>query len=239
MEGHDCALWRGAGTATANLLLKGSISMVMKIAAVAGLFTAIASPASAATFVTQLGSAASFAAPAGTAITFDGALPTGFSLTPTNSSIVSGDLANQYAQPAFSDGSRYLAVLNGGSAVLQSTTGFDSVSFFLGSIDSFNSVQLLSTTGQVIGTFAGSLFTANANGNQDIPQTNRRVTFTRSAGDAMIGGINFISGGNSLEVDNVVFAVPEPSTWALMFLGFGMVGTAMRYRRRSKSVTYA
>ena len=27
-------------------------------------------------------------------------------------------------------------------------------------------------------------------------------------------------------------AVPEPATWALMILGFGATGTAMRYRRR-------
>jgi hypothetical protein len=32
--------------------------------------------------------------------------------------------------------------------------------------------------------------------------------------------------------------VPEPSTWALMLLGFGMVGTATRYRRRSRQVVY-
>ncbi|MFS0770851.1 PEPxxWA-CTERM sorting domain-containing protein [Sphingomonas sp. 1P08PE] len=34
-------------------------------------------------------------------------------------------------------------------------------------------------------------------------------------------------------------AVPEPATWAMMLLGFGMVGAAARYRRRSSNVTYA
>lgn len=29
-------------------------------------------------------------------------------------------------------------------------------------------------------------------------------------------------------------AVPEPSTWAMMLIGFGAVGGAMRYRRRQK-----
>ncbi|RZM13176.1 MAG: PEP-CTERM sorting domain-containing protein, partial [Sphingomonas sp.] len=38
---------------------------------------------------------------------------------------------------------------------------------------------------------------------------------------------------NALEVDNVVFAVPEPTTWAMMLVGFGMMGASMRYRRRS------
>ena len=34
-------------------------------------------------------------------------------------------------------------------------------------------------------------------------------------------------------------AVPEPATWAMMLLGFGMVAGAARYRRRSTAITYA
>jgi hypothetical protein len=34
-------------------------------------------------------------------------------------------------------------------------------------------------------------------------------------------------------------AVPEPATWAMMLVGFGMMGAAMRYRRRSVSTRYA
>ncbi|HVF95058.1 MAG TPA: PEPxxWA-CTERM sorting domain-containing protein [Sphingomonas sp.] len=34
-------------------------------------------------------------------------------------------------------------------------------------------------------------------------------------------------------------AVPEAGTWALMLLGFGMVGAAMRYRRRTTLVRFA
>jgi len=34
-------------------------------------------------------------------------------------------------------------------------------------------------------------------------------------------------------------AVPEPATWALMILGFGMVAGAMRYRRRETKVRFA
>ncbi len=33
--------------------------------------------------------------------------------------------------------------------------------------------------------------------------------------------------------------VPEPTTWAMMLVGFGMVGAATRYRRRGAKVTYA
>jgi phospholipase/lecithinase/hemolysin len=34
-------------------------------------------------------------------------------------------------------------------------------------------------------------------------------------------------------------SVPEPASWAMMLFGFGMIGAAMRYRRRSRSAVYA
>jgi hypothetical protein len=210
--------------------------------AAATLVTA-ASPASAARIIGNTpGSTAAYAAPAGTAITFDGVLPSAFSYAFSEAGIVSGDALNRYAAPAFGPaGTAYLAVLNGGSfsAVTATATVYDSVSFFLGSIDAYNVVEVLNATGGVISRFTGADFVANANGNQDIPSTNRRITIGRDVNDAAIGGIRFLSNGNSLEVDNVVFAVPEPSTWAMMFLGFAMIGTAARYRRRSRNVSYA
>ena len=33
---------------------------------------------------------------------------------------------------------------------------------------------------------------------------------------------------------DLVAAVPEPATWALMILGFGIVGSALRRRRRAQ-----
>lgn len=36
-----------------------------------------------------------------------------------------------------------------------------------------------------------------------------------------------------------VAAIPEPSTWALMLVGFGLVGAATRYRRRSVAARFA
>lgn len=35
-----------------------------------------------------------------------------------------------------------------------------------------------------------------------------------------------------LALDNVaIISAPEPATWAMMLLGFGLIGAAMRYRR--------
>lgn len=36
-----------------------------------------------------------------------------------------------------------------------------------------------------------------------------------------------------------VAAIPEPTTWAMMLVGFGMIGATARYRRRSTKTTYA
>lgn len=217
-------------------------------AAIAG--AAAASPANALSFVAQNGSAAAFAAPTvgGVSATFTfnagAATPAGFTTTYVNAGTRTGDTPSVAAEPAFSDGSAYLAVLNNGSATLQSTTAYQYVSFFLGSIDSFNFVDVLDTAGNVIGTYNGTQLAAPnaADGNQDISQTNRRITIFRTGTDAAIGGIRFRSVGSnsfSTEVDNVVFAVPEPSTWALMLMGFGMIGLTMRSRRRRTNVVFA
>lgn len=199
--------------------------------------SAIATPASAVTFVTDLGSEASFAATTGTVVDFNSdTLPTGFTLAGVYS-LATGNSSNG-ATPAFSDGSRYLAVTTGGTATLQSLTGYQSVSIFLGSIDTYNTVEILSTAGTVLQSYNGASFTASANGNQTLPSTNRRVTFFAEAGET-IGGIRFLSDSPALEVDNVVFAVPEPSTWMLMLMGFGLVGQSMRVRRRNVRVVYS
>lgn len=208
-----------------------------------------AMPASAAVVITNPGSAASFAPPPGTLINFNvgSTLPTGFTYNYSGNPIgglVTGTSPNNYADPAFNDGSRYLAVLPtsstvAGTATLQSTLSFESVSFFLGSIDTFNTVSLLNAAGNVIQSFTGSDFIVPANGDQSLPSTNRRVTLVVTPGEQRIAGVRFTSSVNALEVDNVVFAVPEPTTWALMLLGFGMVGAATRYRRRKIAVAFA
>jgi PEP-CTERM motif len=60
---------------------------------------------------------------------------------------------------------------------------------------------------------------------------------------AIFGGRPPALNGNSIYADNLKFelnvgAVPEPSTWAFMLAGFGIVGAAMR-RRQRVSVSFA
>jgi len=41
----------------------------------------------------------------------------------------------------------------------------------------------------------------------------------------------------ALGTQSFMFAVPEPGTWAMMLLGFGLIGAALRHRRRARSLT--
>ena len=45
--------------------------------------------------------------------------------------------------------------------------------------------------------------------------------------------------GTATSRPSAVAAVPEPATWAMMLVGFGMMGAAMRYRRRSMTTLFA
>ena len=49
---------------------------------------------------------------------------------------------------------------------------------------------------------------------------------------------SIVSGASTLKI-SAAAAVPEPATWAMMLIGFGMMGASMRYRRRSTSTSYA
>lgn len=225
---------------------QGIYHMNKMLVLAAGAAIAAAVPAYAApTLTTTPGSAAAFLVPAlpgkqTAVINFNtAALPTGFTAKYLNTTRTAGTHEPFSAQPAYSDNSKYLAVLAGGSATLQSAMGYTLVSFYLGSIDAFNTVEILNTAGKVINTYTGADFVMPANGNQTLPATNRRITYQIGKGDALIGGIRFFSKQNAAEIDNVVFAVPEPSTWAMMLVGFGMMGLAMRSRQRRTSVVYA
>jgi hypothetical protein len=97
-------------------------------------------------------------------------------------------------------------------------TGFD---FSLGSFG--GSVGPLANNSSIFTTYANN-FTVGAAGTY-------MLTFTQQGGgDNYRGSI----------LDNVsISSVPEPATWAMMFLGFGMVGFALRRRRQEARVRFA
>mgnify|MGYP002779053225 FL=1 len=89
-------------------------------------------------------------------------------------------------------------------------------------------------------SFTGSFFAAPANGNQTAADTNRRVTFGFTGQEA-VKQVVFKSSQNAFEYDTLAIAgIPEPTTWAMMILGFGLIGGAMRSRKTvTTKVAYA
>lgn len=155
----------------------------------------------------------------------------------TNARAFSATVADTAARPAFNSTGNFGAALGGAAssftASFAATTGF---SFVLGSLDTFNSLTLLFSNGtQQVLNGAQIALGADADGNQVQTDSNGRVYYTTHAGDPSIVGARFQSSGYSFEFDDLAAlqnsAVPEPTTWAMFLLGFGIVGRAMRSRR--------
>ena len=110
--------------------------------------------------------------------------------------------------------------------------------------DGFNSGDqfTLSDSGSVIGSTSAP--TAGANCGDDIQvclatAAISKGTFNLAAGAHSLTGVATLSpfgGGAGFFIVRGVAAVPEASTWALMLVGFGAVGGALRARRRTANV---
>src|SRR5229473_3523238 len=151
---------------------------------------------------------------------------TGLTFLGTNAQILTGS-SSAGAAP-FGDPTPYLSVLGGGSVTVTVAGGLTDhlLQFYVGSVDLYNGISF--NTG---GSFAGADFTANNNGCQNAPCSGL-LTF---AGDFQ--SFTMTSGANSFETDSFTTftrGVPEPSTWAMMILGFMSVGF-MAYRRKGRS----
>lgn len=137
-----------------------------------------------------------------------------------------------HVEPA-GNSSQYLVVSSGNpqgnSATLNFSLPFRSVSFYWGSVDTYNFVDVLGAGGATLLSISGTDLPP-ADGGQIEAETNRRVFFSAGPGET-ITGLRFSSTGIAFELDDVAGSVPEPETWGLMIAGFTLVGFAMRNRR--------
>lgn len=205
---------------------------------------AIATPALAVTVISNAPGAPDPGAPAGTTVVadFSNPLASGVTNTTTGSVLtVAGTMPGQYAQPApASPPDAYQAVQTGGASTFNFTNALGVFSFYWGSIDTYNTIEFRRGDGTLVQAFTGSAFAAPANGNQSASATNRRVTFGFTGQEA-VKKVVLTSSQNAFEYDTLAIAgIPEPTTWAMMILGFGLIGGAMRSRKAvTTKVAYA
>ena len=145
------------------------------------------------------------------------------------------------AMPAL-DTTMYLSVPDDLSAGATATLTFatflgnknvSGFSFYWGSIDLYNTLELLHRDGTSYATILGGAFPP-ANGDQFGASTNRRIAFDLTGGDQDLGGLRFTSTSYAFETDDFAFnTVPEPTTWAMMLMGFFGMGALVRRRRHA------
>jgi len=138
-------------------------------------------------------------------------------------------------------GNTFLAAgpTSGSTATLTFTPGYSYLSFLWGSPDTYNSLTVTSSLGAVQTFTAAALGFAVTNGNQAFSQY---VQFSTLGAGEYISSVVFSNSPSqdAFEAANFrVTAVPEASTWAMLVLGVGAVGGAMRRRRVRSTVSFA
>ena len=139
-------------------------------------------------------------------------------------------------------GNNYLSIVNG-SFTVALTGGVQVFSFILGSLDTYNSVDLSFADGTIqtlkgLGIVQGAAFNTPDGTAPASPGQTGRVTYDAQGGSA-ITGVTFRSTQAAFEIDQLAAAAPEPAAWALMIMGFGLVGSTLRARRRKTTVSFA
>lgn len=148
----------------------------------------------------------------------------------------SGNIANEPS------GDTVMFFLNSNNAILNVTNGFTTgFSFFYSSSTSalVNVYDGLDGTGNLLGSInVGGQFDDGCVGDpngQFCNWTNAGVAFAGTAYSIDFGGT-----ANQTAYDNITFGsdiaggVPEPTTWAMLILGFGVIGGALRGARKSR-----
>ena len=128
-----------------------------------------------------------------------------------------------------------MAVEGGGTEQVVFGTARTSISIYWGSIDgnqggnnNLNTFAITVDGFTLTGAQLVSMFGASGTGDQNSPAGNELVTIT---GLAPFTTATFSSTNNAFEF--ALASVPEPSTWAMMALGFSGLGYAA-FRRNTK-----
>jgi hypothetical protein len=149
--------------------------------------------------------------------------------------IAQGTVPGQSVNPD-NNGDRFLAIENG-SFTVNFASAVQFFSFSLGTLDSYNSLTLnfADNTSQ---TFFGTQIIGAPTAGPLNSTVSGRASFDLG-GQAGILSAVFSSTQAAFEIDDLASAVPEPATWGMMILGFGIVGSQLRRRRSTKTLATA
>jgi hypothetical protein len=134
-------------------------------------------------------------------------------------------------------GSFYETVEGGGSATLTSSAGMYQFQFYMGSPDDYNTITFNFADSSISPVVLNgtSIWGGSPNGDGD---QSKGFTVTYNFSSA-VSSVNFTSSENSFEFDKLAGGVPEPASWALMIIGFGGAGAALRSQRRRQATAAA
>ena len=222
----------------------------------------LAAPAQAVTFFSLGGIGSGPAAFETTLVDFDTPLPADVFETNAGTVGIFTTSSSSAAAPA-GDTTAFMGIGSGGSATFDlrtyfasQSTAIRSISVYVGSVDTFNHIEVLDLNLHVIATING-VDLPEDDGDQGDMNTNRRVYINFLPSES-VGGLRFLSGGTAFEFDDIAVSskifhnhgnptpptmpptsdVPEPATWTTLIAGMTLVGIAMR-RRRNASVRSA
>ncbi len=134
-------------------------------------------------------------------------------------------------------GNTFLEVLEGSSYKVSFAQPMQVFSFSLGLLSSANSLTLSFANGtslalsglQIVGSTKASLL-----------GTSGQVTFDMGGQSGILSALfKTTSDCDPFYIDNMSSAAPEPGTWGMMILGFGLAGAALRRRRTTMRVRFA
>lgn len=149
-------------------------------------------------------------------------------MTGSNSFATNTSLTNTYLQP-MNDSSMYIFGTTASNATVSWTTPVTSVTIYWGSPDTYNTLSL--NNGNSVGGSAVLALTGTPSGSNT---GTRWITISSSSA---FTGFTAKSTIAAFEFD-MAAAVPEPSTWAMMGLGFAGLAFA-GFRRRNTAISIA
>jgi opacity protein-like surface antigen len=151
----------------------------------------------------------------------------GYSLDLDGATVGVNEGGSGYSGTLPNNATHYLTIPGATSATLTALKGISAFSLYMGSPDTYNSIQFIGKNGFNQTLSGGQLSAGDTNQQWS---WGARVNF--DFGDDVVTQVVLRSGQNSFEADNfAVTAVPEPAAWALMIMGFGAAGAMLRRRQ--------